>query len=260
MKLGILGSCVSRDILAHDDGSIDLKFYLARSSLGSMFAQQPFPDGFSARLTSSFQQRMVKADITKSCEALLREADVDLILLDLIDERFDLFEVPDGGRCTLSTEMVATKFREEVEGVRIRSGLHSFIVRWREGWERLVAILESRDLLSRLVINKVFWQAASDDGEAFDKTAVQAANTTLKSMYGTMRKTLSPDQFIEYGSTLSAPASHKWGRSPFHYSDENMRLTLEKLKSYHQNVARDFDASLTSAPCHAGELRVHKNG
>ena len=234
MKLSILGSCVSRDVISFADvGAISLDVYIARSSLASMFARPPFEDGFSMKLTSAFQRRVVAFDLTKAAERLIEEADSDVILIDLIDERFDLLEMPEGGRCTLSTELLSTGVQKVMAGKRIRSGISPYMARWREGWETLVSILNRHDALSRLLINKVYWQLKCDNGTSFDAAQVEAANQTLKLMYGTMKKSLAPEQFIDYEGKLSCPSTHKWGASPFHFSDENMQFALERLYKFH---------------------------
>ncbi len=234
MRLSILGSCVSRDVISlADDGVITLDMYIARSSLASMFAKPPFEDTFSMKLASPFQRRVVEVDLTKAAARLIRQIDSDVILMDLIDERFDLLEVFDGARCTLSTELLSTGVSDVISGKRIRSGISPYMLRWRQGWEIFISILKERNALSRLLINKVYWQRKSDDGRPFDAAQVEAANQTLRSMYSVMKKSLAPEQFIDYAGALSCPSKHKWQASPFHFSDDNMKFALEQLYKFH---------------------------
>ncbi|WP_322995284.1 DUF6270 domain-containing protein [Castellaniella sp.] len=236
-RLFILGSCVSRDAIARaDNGEFELVEYVARSSLSSVFAGSPFEDFFSHRLTSKFQSTLVKWDITKEARYRLAKRDYDVLLVDLIDERFDLAQAGLWACCTMSNEFIATGALSELETISvIKSGSEQFMQYWQAGWRSLVALLDSRSMRARILVNKVFWRYSTEGGQPFPnvtKARVEKANSTLSKMYEWMAEDLEPRQFITYEEEVMQCADeHEWGLSPFHYTERFYQATLSHLRS-----------------------------
>lgn len=59
------------------------------------------------QILSPFQRRVVGYDMDKSFWQKLESLSFDLLLLDFIDDRFDLMRTKDGGLFTLSNEYVS---------------------------------------------------------------------------------------------------------------------------------------------------------
>ncbi|MBB3009220.1 DUF6270 domain-containing protein [Cupriavidus alkaliphilus] len=236
MKVFILGSCVSRDVFNHaGQGEFEIVDYVARSSISSMFAGKPFEDTFSNRLNSKFQARMVNLDIVKQARYRLATVDADVILIDLIDERFNLVEVENARYCTASSEFIATGALAELPSYTlVPSGSERFLRLWKAGWRSLVQLLESRGKLPKVRVNKVFWQAKTSSGADFPKISannVDAANVTLNVMYEYMATFLEPDQFFEYDeSVMRCTDTHDWGPAPFHYCEDFCKEALGYLR------------------------------
>jgi hypothetical protein len=235
MKVFILGSCVSRDAFDRGDGAeFQLVHHVGRSSIASIFAGSPFPDTFSERLSSKFQRGMVRMDILKQSRYHLRTAEADIVLMDLIDERFNLLETSSWRFCTVSTELDKTGAPTEVaDGYAISSGSVRFMHYWNEGWRSLVELLKSRAMLDRVRVNIVFWRHSTISGAPFanvSSSAIDAANATLERMYARMAQDLEPGQFFRYGDVMQCPDKHEWKPAPFHYSEEFNQEVLSNLR------------------------------
>lgn len=236
-RILILGSCVSRDILNFDhEGSLLLEGYYARSSLASMFGSCPFEeDLYSERLSSKFQQQIVHADISKKAISEIANTSADIILLDLIDERFNLF-CTDRGVCTYSNEFLNTGAPNDVLDRRlIQSGSDEFFLMWRNGWRELIAMLNKLSLMPKLRLNKVFWAEKTESGLDFlphyPINRIVAANEFLARLYREIEIDLDSDQIYEFSpDRLVGADEHRWGLSPFHYSDEYYKSALEMIK------------------------------
>jgi Family of unknown function (DUF6270) len=243
MKVFVLGSCVSRDIVEYAPrDEFEIVEHLARSSLASIFARQPFEDAFSHRLTSKFQARSMNMDVTKVGREQLATLDADLILMDLIDERFDLVQAENPWcLCTASHEFIHTGAHAEIPNIRfVKNGSDRFIQYWKEGWDALVRLLSSRHILHKVRVNKVFWQRSMSNGEPFAKKSpqqIEEANTLLDKLYVHMSINLAQQQFFEYDdAAMVCPADHQWDPAPFHYSDALYRDALEKVR---RSASRD---------------------
>src|SRR5690606_1241221 len=64
--------------------------YVARCSLAAINSPPFINDELKGRIPSPFQRRMVAFDIEKTWPALIVEKEYDALLIDLIDESFDL--------------------------------------------------------------------------------------------------------------------------------------------------------------------------
>lgn len=245
----ILGSCVSRDILNFaEQGSITLADYFARSSIASI-ASEPYhlDDRHYARIASDFQRRMVRRDVEKT---LLRDLagrqDVDFILIDLIDERFDLYEVSPGSVVTVSSEFLMTGLvtAEDRASERwIRSGSERHRALWKSGVKRLFAALAEYGIADRIVINRVFWADRLVDGTPLpEKESPQreAANSLLAWMYEELEQYVPAPRWMSFPEhVLRSNPDHRWGIAPFHYSDDYYADALAGLAKLHADARRD---------------------
>jgi hypothetical protein len=226
-RLLILGSCVSRDILNFSErDDIVLSDYYARSSIASLTAEPVEVDPAQYdRIASNFQRRTVKRDIEKT---FLREAifslECDAILIDLIDERFDLYEVAPGALITVSGELLQTEIltsKDRLSERWIRSGSERHRELWKEGLRRLFEVLTQRGLVSRVIVNKVYWADCMEEGAPLpghDAEAIRAANELLDWMYRELENYVPLEQWMKFDA-LRSNAAHRWGIAPFHYSD-----------------------------------------
>ena len=224
-RVAILGSCVSRDIFNFPDAQsrFEVVDYYARSSLGSLVSRPwaaPIP---LERIESAFQRRMVARDFAKSLFTELELSQVDVLLIDLIDERFDLFLGPEESAFTISPEFQrAGVALSELEGRTLRSGSDESFSLWTKGWQRLLAWAEATGAAGRILVNQVYWSDRTKSGEGYGPryapAAIQAANAYLDRLYRRMAEDLLPGQFARFDpALLFGDDAHRWGRQPFHY-------------------------------------------
>ncbi len=233
-RIFILGSCVSRDAFGqHNANLFQVETYVARTSLASaMSAPAMGAKIVLDNINSPFQRRMVELDIQKGLPALLQNSNPDLFLLDLIDERFNLFVSADGAICTISPELSSSGFNTEQQpGVVIPAFSDAFFDLWENGWNGLLALLQQRQLLPRLYVNRVFWSSVHEDGTPFEAgytvERIGFANAFLKLLYQRMEQDLRPQQFIHYPERMLVGANnHRWGSSPFHYVEKFYAHTI----------------------------------
>lgn len=94
MRLGIFGSCVTRDLFEDPAVRPSLARYTSRSSLISAVAEPVALDPQRVRLDSAFQRCCVLEDFDKRVIAELEGERLDWLVVDLIDERFDVLRTP----------------------------------------------------------------------------------------------------------------------------------------------------------------------
>lgn len=164
MNIAIFGSCVSRDTCEFmTDGAV--RAYVARQSVRSL--QNPHgTDGVDlSALTSPFQERMVVGDLEGNGARRITEIadDLDVVLVDLVDERRGYWLYEDGSSMTNSIEVELSGAARAArrEGARlVEFGTDEHFSAWREGFEYLVAELRRAGLLEKTVFVDVEWAAA----------------------------------------------------------------------------------------------------
>lgn len=241
IRLLILGSCVTRDILNYDaDDQFELCGYYARSSFASSFCPVSSDDRFSQKIASKFQSAIVKADLTKTLQSSIHMMEFDLLSIDLIDERFSIFCENSGGIFTLSNELFSSSYTtNESIGVTIKPFTEEFYKLWEFGWERFINAIKSTNQTNKIVINKTFWSATTQTGRTyepnFNAVQINLANQFLARLYQRISLDIPQSQFIEIDASLLQGADeHRWGISPFHYIDDYYDFMLKKLKSLGQ--------------------------
>lgn len=248
MNILIYGSCVSRDALEFDTiKKINLKGYFARSSLASSMCEVNVTGISTEKISSSFQRKMVESDLSKELHKVISEDEYDLLLLDFIDERFDLWISPNGGVCTLSNELLQSGFippRNEI----IKSGSELWFSYWESGWVTLLDTLNQTGKIKKLLINEVYWSEKTVNGSdylpTYSTVGINAANNTLKRIYERIKCDISEAQFIKFNAAeLIGAESHKWGKSPFHYQDDLYKKIVWRL--YTQGV-NNYDGFIHS--------------
>jgi hypothetical protein len=236
----IFGSCVSRDAFENKIQGLELVGYYARSSFAS-FTGAPFVDNdLTLRIESSFQQRMVQADLEKTFLKILEQINFDVLLIDLIDERFNLIDQGDNRIATISNEYL-TAAKLPLNGRVIYSGSSEHIQKWREGFGIFFSIIKKLGWEGRVRINEVFWAKGTESGEKLSSyldEQIDSANSFLEDRYNDLREILPSNAFISYSAdNFVAYSKHKWGISPFHYVPSLYEETISALKGKHREIS-----------------------
>lgn len=224
VKVLILGSCVSRDIFrVMEDEDCKLAAYYGRSSFASAFCPAKVKDTWSSNITSAFQARMVSADLNKKWPGIVRNTEFDVLLVDLIDERFHLGGFSNGALCTLSNELRSSGFDRKVARARgIQTGSDEHYELWTRGWTSFIELLDSLGKKQCVLLNVVKWAEAASDGSVpawgYTPEQISAANLYLEKLYSRAAVDLDYSQIMRVGSEcLVGDLEHKWGVAPFHY-------------------------------------------
>ncbi|MGO3744457.1 MAG: DUF6270 domain-containing protein [Alcaligenes aquatilis] len=239
IKVLILGSCVSRDIfrLMETEGC-KLSSYYGRSSFASAFCPVKVKDIWSSNISSSFQARMVSADLNKKWPDIIKKTEFDVLLVDFIYERFHLGSFSNGALCTLSNELRNSGFDRKAARARgIQTGSDEHYELWARGWISFIDLLDSLGKRQCVLLNEVRWaQTASDSSIpawGFTPEQIAAANLYLEKLYSRAAADLKDFQLMRADPRhLVSNLSHQWGAAPFHYVDSYYENALNAIMEF----------------------------
>ncbi|WP_166969658.1 DUF6270 domain-containing protein [Brevibacterium atlanticum] len=166
MKIAIFGSCVSRDT-AEFMPEAEVVAYVARHSVTSLESPHGTAGIDLSDLNSAFQKRMVTSDLKGSGIArILKNAeDLDVVLLDLVDERRGFWKFRDDSTMTNSIEVESCGAARVArrEGARlIEFGTDEHFSRWKSGFTMLIEELKAAQLWEKTILLDIEWAGAVD--------------------------------------------------------------------------------------------------
>lgn len=251
-RVAIVGSCVTRDVwnLAgfEDDARPDL-LYVSRTSFASLtarpLARYAPPEGPREGL-SPWELRMVEDDIRKRALGKLVDYAPTHLIIDLIDERFDLL--------AKGEVVVAHSWELHLTGQVGQGPLAALrpvakdspeaTALWRRGMEGFGLFLAEKLPNTRIIFHDARWSLdwldESGARQPFDvdrllweglPANIHAHNARL-ARYGAAVRELLPQAFH-----LRAPAElavgdvrHRWGLSPFHFTEGYYRYVWSRFE------------------------------
>lgn len=169
MKIAIFGSCVSRDT-AEFMPEAEVVAYVARHSVTTLESPHGTVGIDLSDLTSAFQKRMVTSDLTGTgLERIVKNAnDLDVVLLDLIDERRGFWRFPDGATMTNSLEIEscgAARLARRSGARLVEFGTDEHFDRWKSGFTTLIDGLKDADLWEITIFLDIEWARAIDGAQ-----------------------------------------------------------------------------------------------
>lgn len=210
---------------------MQLAGYIARTSLASAFLTRPAPPDVRAKvphIASRFQRRMVEIDLRKRAPSMIAAAQFDFLLVDLIDERFNLARF--GGSNILPELFTLSRELAGVcgwTGSVVMPGTNQHLGAWKRGVGRLLRTVPP----AKIVVNRAFWAVTLDDGTPLENQALIAeSNRVLEVMYGYLERN-GVGAVIDYPDGIVADPNHKWGIAPFHYSASMYEVMIRKLQA-----------------------------
>lgn len=235
LRTFILGSCVTRDTFDHlDRERYRLVGYVARQSWASV-ARPPGLVVDSAGLASAFQRRQIdgalRGDLLERLDAV---GPVDLVLVDLVDERLGLHRLPDGGLVTRSVELYTSRLETGYASTAtlLRFGSRGHWRAWRQGADAVLGGLADRGLTDRTWVLAPGWASTSVQGHR----RLRGAGGTPRQFrirswpyYRTLRRRLGADHLLGTDLAVRADETHRWGLAPYHYSTDVYRSLAEQL-------------------------------
>lgn len=237
-RVAILGSCVTRDLWRMAGAPAEGLLYVSRTRLPSLFAARPAGLALPADAPPGLRPnpaKALRADLSKTgLDALIRFRP-DLVILDYIDERFDLLAGA-GGIVTASWEL-ATSGWDALPPLpdlnRIDALGEADATLWRRSLDALATLFAPGGALSgaRVVLHEAAWAGALRDAsgrvEALEpdleitpgrRAPRVAHNARLGRMHAATRAAIPGLTVVRAPDPLVlADPGHVWGLSPFHY-------------------------------------------
>ncbi|WP_193101841.1 DUF6270 domain-containing protein [Brevibacterium aurantiacum] len=169
MKIGIFGSCVCRDTAEYMPEA-EVMAYVARHSVASLESPHGMDDVDLSGLTSAFQKRMVTSDLNGTgIDRIVKNAkDLDVVLLDLVDERRGFWLFPDDTRMTNSIEIEACGAARDARraGARlVEFGTDEHFAHWQTGFAKLINSLKEVGLWEKTILLDIEWAEAIDGAQ-----------------------------------------------------------------------------------------------
>ena len=222
LRIFLYGSCVARDMLDYFPDDFELMEYIARQSWISA-TNPPLEAPLKTNLTSPFQQRLVKGDLESNALVRLEAAEkADVVLLDLVDERFGVHQFGDGF-CTPTLEYLNSGWADALgkPSARLEFGSQKHFDLWAQSANEVKQALLKFGLWEKTYVVRSPFVALRDDGQevkpGYKKTSAEWNKRYTR--YFDYLETLE-FQFVSIPpeSHFSA-VSHKWGASYYHYVD-----------------------------------------
>lgn len=237
-RIAIVGSCITRDLWPIRGGGADRLLYISRTSFPSLLAS-PVEGFHPARgLPGDLHQHehnALVADLEKTALRRLVAFQPTHLILDFIDERFDLVSTH-GGLATCSAELDRSGYlaKAAFRGFRTVPRLSAACdLLWREGAGAFAGIVRGSLLRhARLILHAARWAtdqrlpsgeiAPIRDVEILSgkPAEIGAYNDLLQRQEAIFTELMPPMDRLEAGAFRLADPQHRWGLSPFHYVPE----------------------------------------
>ena len=232
----IFGSCVSRDTFAFLPDSFRLLSYVARQSAISVGAPAAGVQERLTRLPSSFQDRVVRGDVRgdflETVERLSPK--VDLLLIDLIDERGGVVHVNGGYVTKLAELWNAGGAAATARGRRIAFATDDHFALWSAATHRIAERLRALDLFDRTLVLRTPWASTMPSGADVPVPSWMTRPDTANAQYVRYFAHLEAlgHRIVSLPeSQAQSTESHRWGPSPFHYTDEAYTFLAAEIRA-----------------------------
>ena len=265
-RVFIWGSCVSRDTFSHlPEDEFALVEYVARQSAISAYAK-PVTTLRPPVLESRFQQRMITNDFNSGLRSSLQNAgqDVDLLIIDLADERLGVYVLPDGSVVTRTVELIRAGAESKFPpGTRhVAFGTSDHLHYWQLGMRAMAAIVTEMMPNAVVALIDVPWAEETTTGEpspaSFGLTAKEA-NAILPRYTDTVREAFPAVTVTIAAAEIRSAPSHVRGNAPFHYEDDvytELAATLSNLRTTRSPGVEPADRVSPDAATSLSELRT----
>lgn len=206
-------------------GDNELIGYVARQSLISAFTS-PVQASVNIRLNSAFQKRMVTGDLKSDLKQrlFLSKHDIDILMIDLTDERLGIDILTSSITATHSVELVESNWLKGLKTapqfVAIGSPRHWAM--WKSAASDFVRFLGENELLEKTVIYYTPWAEYSDDNTViplFRNTPSQVMSRHLMRCAAYLEGHGLEVRYLPESLAVTT-SQHEWGIAPYHYIDK----------------------------------------
>lgn len=224
--INIHGSCLSNDVFRYlSDDNIKVNKYIARSSVISVVSQPINISMNDINLSSMFQKAMVYGDINKTLFKNLKENQSDYLMIDLIDERFNLIKI-DNTYITDSYEFKNSKLNKVINGEVInRFELNEELVKKciDEYIKNILEIYREDQIIIHEVYNSDKYIDKSGKIVDFNIDILKKSekfNMLLQFYYDYFKSLLPNAHVIDISKGYLANESHIWALETYHFEDK----------------------------------------
>jgi hypothetical protein len=246
-RVAVVGSCITRDLWAVTGESVENLLYVSRTSLPSLFSRpvRGFePSSEPPNGLKRHQHRALVDDLTKQALSTLVAWRPTHLIFDFIDERFDLLAAA-GTLATHSWELEVSGYLAQPALARATSVprlSRACDSLWMDALGELAAYLEATPLREAVtILHQARWADRWRDAEgalhAFrdvelwtGRTADVGEHNALLERYQAAFRQALPNALQVSAPDPLADASHRWGLSPFHYTDDYYEAIWAQLR------------------------------
>lgn len=263
-RIAVLGSCITRDLWPIRGGGAQNLYYVTRTSLPSLFAPPVagfMPPAHPPGELRDHQRKAVVADLRKTALAGLVAFRPTHVILDLIDERYDLLSVA-GSLVSDTLELRQSGYLRQpaLAGARRIRRLSAACDRlWTEAAEQLAALVRATPLAdARLILHSARWAtcqrmrggelAPIADVSIFEPVEIADHNAMLARYEAVLETLMPPMARVEVDHLCLADPYHHWGLSPFHYVPEYYEEARRRLEALGLEGAFSARQAAPSAP------------
>jgi hypothetical protein len=226
-RFAIFGSCVSGDIFRLNRDLGELVSYHSRCSLLSLMSSPLEFGDDDFDWPSNFARRVVKADFEKTFFDDLEASKCDALIVDFVDERWDLLRLGDSMVTCSAILMKMGVDRLTSRGfARVPRSDARTQELWRDACARFAATLRERLPDLQVVLHKVLGADRCRDGDEFcalapfaDGIPMADVNPVLEDCNACFRSHMESLLELDLPLTYAADKNHCWGISPFHYEE-----------------------------------------
>lgn len=237
-RIAILGSCITRDLWPIRGDRVPQLAYVSRTSFPGLLSLPVRSFTAASRPPGDLHAHeygALVADFRKTALSRLVAYRPTHLILDLIDERFDLLSVGPSlvsvsGELVRSGHLDRTLQSRSRRVSRLSDACHRL---WLETAEEFAALIRATVLRdAKLILHSARWAthmrtptgrlAPIRDVEIVSGQGVEIAdyNALLSRQEAALRGVLPPFSTVEAPEHRIADAAHRWGLSPFHYVPE----------------------------------------
>jgi len=232
MKISILGSCVSRDIFRIVGGKYEFNYY-ARTSVISAVSRPLQISESDIGLDSAFQRKMVMQDFKKDFIDSTSAFKPDVVLIDFVDERFDLLKYGDS-YVTRTNELVNGDIESLWDFERISRFEEATHKLWERCCDKFVQSLLNVVSKEKIYLHEAYWATEFIDSNSkvnvFDNAEQIIKNNKILQRYYEYFKKSCPGITV-LSERPSADENHVWGKSPMHFTENYYKNIYNQLRA-----------------------------
>lgn len=248
MKLGILGSCVTRDAFEYKPGFFDVSGnYFARGSIVSMMSPA-CSVSYSAILESNqWVKWLIVNDFEKNVLRIIKQKALDVVVIDLIDERFDILSWR-GTYLNMSYEFrkSCSSFIDDPTSTTLERDSDFIHAVFENSARRLGDYLRDECSNTRVILHEVYasdWYVKDEEIILFEEGVRErnrVMNRYFKYYYSVLKGSLDLSAVVRVPDEYNvANSTHRWGLAPFHFVDGYYKKFMENLvEKTHKEYSR----------------------